>query len=133
MFASANPVAQAQVPMVVTVPPGASGGQLIQLDANGTMMQVQVPVGLSQGQQFQVMVPAPQQAQVAVPVQPQVVQANPVRLGDNGGGDVGEAYVVPGGDDPIVQAKVRDARTKNTPCSAACVYIIAQAGQGWLG
>jgi hypothetical protein len=105
MFATSNPVATAQTAMMVTVPPGMSSGQQIQISANGTMMNVVIPQGVSSGQQFQVMVPAtpvatPVAAPVALPVQARAVQG--------GGDDDGPmaVYVPPGGDDPIVQAKI---------------------------
>ena len=53
----ATPVDQ---PTVVTVPPGVSAGQMMQVanPATGAMMQVAVPKGCGPGSQFQVQFPA---------------------------------------------------------------------------
>ena len=49
-------VVRAMQSMTVVVPPGAVGGQMLQLDVNGRMAQIQIPQGLQEGMQFQVQV-----------------------------------------------------------------------------
>ena len=51
--------AQATQMMMVTCPPGVCSGQAIQVTgANGQPVQLTVPAGISEGQQFQVQMPA---------------------------------------------------------------------------
>ena len=59
---TANPVAAAagvaQVEVVqMQCPAGSSAGSLVQSEINGKMVQITVPVGVSEGQMFQVQVP----------------------------------------------------------------------------
>ena len=49
-------VVRAMQSMTVVVPPGAVGGQMLQLDVNGRMVKIQIPQGLQEGMQFQVQV-----------------------------------------------------------------------------
>ena len=65
--------------MTIVCPPNASGGQQIQVQANGMPMQVAVPAGVSPGQSFQIQVPMMQQEPVPV------VMAQPVGQTGYGG------------------------------------------------
>ena len=55
----AQPVAQQQK-LLVTVPPGIEGGQVIQIQAarGGKLLRVAVPAGLKSGDKFYAMAPA---------------------------------------------------------------------------
>ena len=69
-----NPVAPGAQMMMVEVPAGLSGGQMVQLQTPAGPMAVQIPPGLTAGQSFQVQLPAaPTQ-----PAQPVVVVGQPV-------------------------------------------------------
>ena len=52
--ATATTMPQPQPQMAVVVPPGVVGGQMIAVTMNGVAMQVQVPMGLLEGQSFMV-------------------------------------------------------------------------------
>mgnify|MGYP006436795379 CR=1 len=56
--ADVQPIAMARPMQLVTVvvPPGASAGQMLQMTVNGRMVQVQIPHGLQEGNQFQMQV-----------------------------------------------------------------------------
>ena len=50
-------VVQQPAPMLVTVPAGMTGGQVLQITTpSGQLVQVQIPAGLAGGQQFQMTV-----------------------------------------------------------------------------
>lgn len=63
MATATMPAAQPQ--MMVQVPPGVVGGQMIAVSVNGAQMQVAVPMGLTGGQSFAISAPA---AVVAAPM-----------------------------------------------------------------
>eukprot|EP01048_Picozoa_sp_COSAG05_P019688 COSAG05_NODE_3152_length_2283_cov_3.027015_1_plen_657_part_00 len=143
MMATANPVAGAQQPMVVSVPPGVSAGQMIQINANGQMMNVQVPAGLSQGMQFQVMVPAPVQvaqampvaAPMATPMATPVQHSQPQRRGQSDDEPV-QAYTPIGMDDPVVQAKIVrsvELDRKTTDAGWAALFLVSLVACNFLG
>jgi hypothetical protein len=56
MATATMPAAQPQ--MMVQVPPGVVGGQMIAVSVNGAQMQVAVPMGLTGGQSFAISAPA---------------------------------------------------------------------------
>ena len=77
-------------PMLVTVPPGFVGGELLQIaTASGVAMNIQVPAGMFPGSQFYAMVPQAAPQMVAAPMVAAAPSAPPV-------GIMGAAYAPQG-------------------------------------